>query len=131
MNARRAFLQQRAGAKQRGIGWELTFEQWLAWWGDDLSNRGSRPWNLQMQRVADSGPYALGNIRKGTPQQNAKTNGHVMRGRNAAEAKARLEAARDADPGTSDGEYKLDLDDDDAWLRSRLGIRQPKTSAWR
>ena len=72
-DAKRAFLRQKEAAKRRGIGWELTFEQWLEFWGDDLPRRG-RGWNeLGMQRPCDSGPYAVGNIRKGTPADNART----------------------------------------------------------
>jgi hypothetical protein len=70
---RLAFNTQRHNAKRRGIGWELTFEQWLAWWGEDIERRGSGECDLQMQRVADAGPYALGNIKKGTPKQNSAT----------------------------------------------------------
>lgn len=32
-----------------------------------------------MQRFADTGPYAIGNIRKGTPKQNSKTAGAMKR----------------------------------------------------
>lgn len=69
----RAFLSQRSGAKARGIGWELTYEQWLEFWGDDLPRRGRGRHNLSMQRPCDSGPYAVGNIRKGTPAENMAT----------------------------------------------------------
>lgn len=67
------FQSQRSGAMTRRIGWELTFEQWLEWWGDDVDRRGRGPNDLQMQRINDAGPYALGNIVKGTPKQNAAT----------------------------------------------------------
>jgi hypothetical protein len=73
VDARRAFTQQRNSAKARGISWELTFEQWVEWWGEDLPRRGRGRHNLQMQRPCDSGPYALGNIRKGTPRENQRT----------------------------------------------------------
>lgn len=57
----------------RRIEWELTFEQWVEWWGDDIELRGQGSDNLQMQRINDTGPYALGNIVKGTPKQNTAT----------------------------------------------------------
>ncbi len=38
--ARQRYYAQRKNAKQRGIGWELTFQQWLDWWGEDLDRRG-------------------------------------------------------------------------------------------
>jgi hypothetical protein len=68
-----SFHTQMTKAKRRGIGWELTFEQWLEWWGDDLSQRGVGPGKLSMQRIRDTGPYALGNIEKGTQKQNSHT----------------------------------------------------------
>jgi hypothetical protein len=68
-----AYSTQRNNALARGIEWELTFEEWLAWWGDDLVRRGSGHDKLQMQRIADSGSYSLGNIRKGYPKDNART----------------------------------------------------------
>jgi hypothetical protein len=94
--AKRSFDQQRTGAKNRGIEWRLTFEEWCSWWGTDIDNRGTRPWNLQMQRLCDQGPYALDNIRKGSPQQNAKTRGAMLRLKACAAAKARLQAQLDA-----------------------------------
>ncbi|CAG9205621.1 conserved hypothetical protein [Burkholderia gladioli] len=81
-----AFQTQRHNAGRRGIEWELTFEQWLDWWGDDIERRGVHPHNLQMQRIADSGPYALGNIKKGHPKQNAQTRAVVLRNRQGCEA---------------------------------------------
>ena len=67
------FLSQRSGARSRRIEWCLTFEEWLAWWGDDIGRRGRGKNNLQMQRLGDTGPYALGNIVKGTPKENTAT----------------------------------------------------------
>ncbi|PRE20310.1 hypothetical protein [Burkholderia multivorans] len=76
-----AFNLQRHNAGRRGIGWELTFEQWLEWWGEDIERRGVGPDRLQMQRIADAGPYAIGNIKKGVPKQNSKTRVVVLRNR--------------------------------------------------
>ena len=66
------FNVQRQHAQQRGIPWELTFEQWVAWWGDDYAQRGRRADDLVMARHGDVGPYALGNIYKATQAQNRK-----------------------------------------------------------
>lgn len=82
--AKQAFANQKKNAARRGIAWELTFEQWLDWWGGDVEKRGVRAWNLQMQRVADAGPYAIGNIRKGTPKDNGRTRSHVHQNHKAA-----------------------------------------------
>ena len=51
----------------------MTFKQWLDWWGEDLDQRGRGGHELSMQRPCDSGPYALDNIRKGTPKDNGRT----------------------------------------------------------
>ena len=71
--ARSAYLSQKSNAKRRGIEFHLTFEQWMEFWGDDLARRGPGRYELGMQRPCDSGPYAVGNIRKGTPADNVRT----------------------------------------------------------
>lgn len=71
--ALKAYRNQKGGAKKRGIGWELTFKQWCEWWGDDIDRRGRGVDMLQMQRIHDKGPYALGNIVKGVPRENVHT----------------------------------------------------------
>lgn len=87
---------QKSVAKRRGIEWKLTFEQWLAWWGSDLSNRGTGKNKLQMQRLHDKGAYEIGNIVKGYPLQNAITRGNCILKKNqdkkAAEHQKRLDA---------------------------------------
>ncbi len=82
IRARQKFHAQRGQAKRRGIEWQLTFEQWFQWWGEDLDKRGPRAWQLSMQRVGDAGPYALGNIRKGTPKDNGRTRSAVYQNTN-------------------------------------------------
>jgi hypothetical protein len=79
--ARSRFHSQRTGAKKRGIGWEFTFQQWLDWWGEDLDRRGVGLNCLQMQRLADTGPYRPDNVRKGTPKQNGRTRSAMYRKR--------------------------------------------------
>ena len=69
----KAYQSQKSGATARGIEWKLTFREWRDWWGDDIDKRGRGANQLQMQRFNDSGPYAIGNITKGTPKQNAAT----------------------------------------------------------
>lgn len=95
-NLRTAYHAQKANAKKRGIGWELTFAQWVEWWGEDIHKRGNGHDNLQMQRIGDSGPYALGNIRKGYPRDNSATRFRVWRNRRAEKAKKEHEAFLDA-----------------------------------
>lgn len=94
--AREAYRAQKRNAKTRGIEFLLTFEEWLEWWGDDLDKRGVGPNDLQMQRPADTGPYALGNIRKGTPKTNAVTMGRMERLRHTEQAGKERIAVQDA-----------------------------------
>ena len=64
------FITQRTGARNRGIEWHFTFEKWLAWWGDDIHNRGNRSGQLVMARIGDTGPYHPVNVRKITCNEN-------------------------------------------------------------
>jgi hypothetical protein len=65
-----AYLGQRHTAKQRGVAFLLTFEEWLEWWGDDFERRGRKARQLQMCRYNDEGAYELGNIYKATQVEN-------------------------------------------------------------
>lgn len=67
-SARGMFTMQRKAAAQRGVAWELTFEQWLEIWGDKLPLRGRT--GLVMARNGDTGPYAAGNVRIATAADN-------------------------------------------------------------
>jgi hypothetical protein len=64
------FIAQRDNAKRRGIEWQFTFEQWIEWWGNDLSKRGRKADDLCMARFGDKGPYAPGNCFKQTMKEN-------------------------------------------------------------
>jgi hypothetical protein len=64
------FYSQRYNAKARGIEWHFTFEEWLAWWGDDIDNRGHAPGKFVMARHGDVGPYHPDNVRKATHKEN-------------------------------------------------------------
>lgn len=119
-----AFQVQRQNAYRRGIGWELTYEQWREWWGDDIERRGTGECNLQMQRVADAGPYALGNIKKGTPKQNSATASIVRQNRACARAaEIREEMAKDLDDGDR---LRETLDDNERELHAMFW---PKSSS--
>lgn len=67
-----AYGKQKYKAKLRGILWDLTFQEWYGWWGDDLVNRGSNPDDLCMCRFEDKGAYALSNIYKDTVSNNCR-----------------------------------------------------------
>ncbi|MDE1828533.1 MAG: hypothetical protein KGH65_05225 [Candidatus Micrarchaeota archaeon] len=121
-SAREAFKRQKAGAKRRGIGWELTFEQWLEWWGDDLDKRGRGKDDLQMQRFADKGPYAIGNIKKGVPQQNTKTAGNVKRNRASERRKREHQAYLGALMWGASKEAKDEIDEEQIELMKDSGV---------
>lgn len=60
----RRFIQQRANARNRGISWSLSFEQWRDWWlaTGHVDERGRLCGQWVMGRPYDSGPYELGNL---------------------------------------------------------------------
>lgn len=117
---RKAYETQKKGAKARGIGWELTFAQWVIWWGDDLERRGVGTDRLQMQRIADTGPYRLDNIRKGVPSQNTKTYWDMRRKRETAAAAVQHQTSLDALVAEPSGEPKDEMTDDERFF-AKLG----------
>lgn len=58
------FKQQRWRALDRGIAWELTFDEWLAIWmaSGHFAERGKRAGQYVMGRKGDIGPYSVGNV---------------------------------------------------------------------
>lgn len=69
---RRLYRYQVSGARRRRIAWQFTFEQWLAWWGDDIHQRGggNDMNSLVMCRRGDCGPYHPDNVYKATRREN-------------------------------------------------------------
>ena len=65
---------QKAHAKERGIGFDLTYEEWLYIWttSGHLHQRGSTKDGYVMSRVNDEGPYRVGNVFIQTHVQNIK-----------------------------------------------------------
>ena len=59
---RYAWLGQRHTSKQRGIRFELTFEEFVTFWGFNFDRRGKGLDDLCMGRFGDEGPYRVGNI---------------------------------------------------------------------
>ena len=75
ISERRTWQQARANAKQRGIPFELTFDEFVSWWLCELgpnwqSLRGRERDQFQMARFGDAGAYVLGNIKCVTCAQN-------------------------------------------------------------
>lgn len=66
----KAYLDQRACAKRRKIEFNLTFEEWVDFWGEDFRKRGIRRKDLHMCRYDDIGAYEVGNIYKDTQENN-------------------------------------------------------------
>lgn len=64
------YKKQKYNAKQRGIAFDLTYEQWLEIWGEKLEKMGVKAGQLGMLRTRDEGGYSLGNVRIGTPREN-------------------------------------------------------------
>ena len=60
-------------ARQRGIGFDLTFDQWWDIWQSSghWHERGARKTGYVMRRTGDEGPYAVGNVYIGTHPENA------------------------------------------------------------
>ena len=61
---RHQYACQKSKAKQRGIGFELTYDQWFDIWNKSgyLHLRGCAKGQYVMSRIKDEGPYAIGNI---------------------------------------------------------------------
>jgi len=66
----KAYNMQKNMAINRGIEWDLTFEQWKQWWGDDIVNRGKGPGKLVMGRIDTSEPYTWNNLNKVSHAEN-------------------------------------------------------------
>jgi hypothetical protein len=60
-----AFIKHRSVAKQRGISFLFTFDEWITIWRDSgrWAERGYRKGQYCMARFGDKGPYATGNVR--------------------------------------------------------------------
>ena len=67
---RQAFGLQKSMAKQRGIEWLLTFDEWWEIWAPRWDNRGRRSGQMVMCRNRDKGPYCVGNVRIDTANAN-------------------------------------------------------------
>jgi len=86
-----AFYLHKSGAERdRGIQFKFTFEQWCAWWEDNLGPdwfqlRGCRKDKYVMARKGDKGPYALWNVKCITHSENSREQ-HNNKGKRLTEA---------------------------------------------
>lgn len=98
---RNKFNDQRGQARARGIAFNLTWEEWINWWGDDVDKRGNEADSLCMCRYNDTGPYELGNIYKDTRSNNSSFG---MKGRvRTPEHRAALSKAQKGKPAPNKG----------------------------
>jgi hypothetical protein len=63
---------QKQGAKRRGIGFTLSFEEWWGLWEPFWDQRGKGKEALVMSRVGDLGNYELGNVYINTYSNNSR-----------------------------------------------------------
>jgi hypothetical protein len=68
------FWKQQSRARERGIRWNLTFDEWWSVWQESgkWPERGKAPHQYVMGRKGDSGAYALGNVEIITGAENAE-----------------------------------------------------------
>jgi len=66
LNYMTQYKAQIAAAKQRKLKWNLTFDEWYQWWGDDIDSRGRKPDSLVMALHDKSQGFCLDNIYKTT-----------------------------------------------------------------
>ena len=60
-------------AKHRKIDWDLSYDEWIEWWGDDIERMGrDHPEAIQMTRIDQSKGYTLDNIEKLTKHHHSK-----------------------------------------------------------
>jgi len=70
LTLKQKYGEQKNRAIRRNIEWHFTFEEWVAWWGDDIDKRGRSKDSLVMARHNDIGPYHPDNVRKATVTEN-------------------------------------------------------------
>ena len=85
---------QKSKAKERGIEWKFTFEEWWALWEPRWAERGCGKDRLVMARYGDSGPYETTNVRICSLSENSREGS--AKANEARWAKDRLEKKRHA-----------------------------------
>lgn len=73
------YAQHKKHAKERGIEFEFTFDEWWAIWEPHWEKRGTHKDQLGMCRTHDKGPYRVDNVRLDTPKGNAAERGLMQR----------------------------------------------------
>jgi hypothetical protein len=109
MNYKQKYLDQKYQARVRGIDWQFdSYEEWIQWWGDDITKRGKRKGNLVMARYGDVGPYHPDNVFKCTTGQNI-SDAHKGKtpGPRSDETKARISAAKKGRPKSEETRARM------------------------
>lgn len=72
MKPKKAYDDQLRHAVERGIDWQLSYEDWLELWlvSGKWFSRGKKKGQYQMCRYGDAGPYSLKNCYIGSVEQN-------------------------------------------------------------
>lgn len=73
------FCANRQQAKNRGIGWRLSFDEWWALWMPYYSERGVGKGKYCLCRYLDLGGYEVGNVRIDTTDANHREYGVGLR----------------------------------------------------
>jgi hypothetical protein len=84
LSTRKKYSAHKGSAKQRGIPFLLTFEQWWQIWQE--SGHWEERGRYQMTRPKDEGPYAVGNVKIATGAQNWEESRATRARRKAARA---------------------------------------------
>jgi len=139
---KRQFQFQQSNAKRRGIGFLLTFEQWLKIWTDSshLHERGCHRGKYNMARYGDRGAYEVGNVRiiphgdniaeRDQTSRIAKHRLAMMGHEVSAETRAKISAAKMGHPGyflggkhTSEARAKISAARKAYWAARKGGAR--------
>jgi len=69
---RRKYQEHKGHAKQRGVAFELTYDEWWEIWqkSGKYKRRGNRKGQFCMHRISDQGAYAVGNVYIGKVERN-------------------------------------------------------------
>jgi hypothetical protein len=64
VNPKKKYREQKDAAKQRGIQFNLTFDEWWSIWetSGKWEERGCRKGQYVMSRINDTGPYQISNV---------------------------------------------------------------------
>jgi NUMOD3 motif len=105
MNYKRQYRDQKYQAKKRGLDFNFTYEEWLDWWGEDITKRGHCKGNLVMSRYGDIGPYHPDNVFKNTQEQNISA---AQKGKTQSdELKAKKSAAQKGRPKSEETRARM------------------------